>query len=269
MITDRVQRSRQGRQSWRPAGEPFDPSRHEVAEIAGDGADNVCRAFVTTHHYSASYPAARRRFGLFRDGDQLAGVAVYSMPWARSLTRAGCPWSNRDTLELSRFVLLDEVEGNGETWFLARCHELLWREGFAAVLSYSDPQPRTAAGGQLVFPGHVGTIYQAHNARYLGRASSRTLHLFGDGAVFSERDMSKLRRGERGHEYVQRLLVGRGATPLQDGECPREWLTRWRAELCRTIRHPGNHTYLWALHKRLKKFLPEGQAYPKATFEVA
>ncbi|MBT8453005.1 MAG: hypothetical protein KJO40_13635 [Deltaproteobacteria bacterium] len=49
MITDRVQRSRERRQSWRPAGEPFDPRRHEVVEVAGDGADNLCRAFIHTY----------------------------------------------------------------------------------------------------------------------------------------------------------------------------------------------------------------------------
>jgi hypothetical protein len=271
MITDRVQRSRERRQSWRPAGEPFEPGRHEVAEIAGEGADNLCRAFVVRHHYAATYPAARRRFGLFRDAGELVGVAVFSMPWQRSLDRISCPWDNRDVLELSRFVLLDHVEGNGESWFLARCFELLWRkgDGFAGVLSYSDPQQRTGADGALVFPGHIGTIYQAHNAIYLGRASKRTLHIFDDGGVFSERDMSKIRSGERGQDYAIQLLVDRGAERPGPAANMKQWLGAWRQSLCRPLRHPGNHTYLWALHRNLKRYLPAGQAYPKATFEVA
>jgi hypothetical protein len=206
-----------------------------------------------------------------RDGDELAGVAVFSMPWQRSLDRIRCPFDNRDTLELSRFVLLDHVEGNGESWFLARCFEQLWKRGngFASVLSYSDPQQRTAADGALVFPGHIGTIYQAHNAVYLGRASKRTLHLFEDGTVFSERDMSKIRSGERGQDYAIQLLVDRGAERPGPAANMAHWLNIWRTSLCRKLRHPGNHTYLWALHRRLKKFLPDGQGYPKATFEVA
>lgn len=264
MITSVVQRSREQRQSWRPAGEPFSPGRHEVAEITGEGADNLCRAFIERHHYSGTYPAARRRFGLFRDAGELVGIAVYSMPWQRSLDRAGCPWNNRDSLELSRFVLLDHVEANGETWFLGRCHELLWHQGFAGVLSYSDPQPRTSAGGLVVFPGHIGTIYQAHNASYLGRASSRTLHLFADGSVFSDRDASKIRSGERGVDYATQILVAHGATQPAAGADLGAWLNEWRPQLCRPVRHPGNHTYLWALHRRLKKFLPPSQPYPKA-----
>ena len=262
MITDVVQRSRGRRQSWRPAGEVIDTSRYEVAEIAGEGADTICRGFVERHHYSGSYPAALRRFGLFR-GDELVGVAVYSMPWQRSLDRIDCPWSNRDVVELSRFVLLDDVPGNGESWFLARCHRELWSLGLAGVLSYSDPMARTTDEGLVVFPGHVGTIYQASNAVYLGHASSRVQHMFADGSILSDRQQSKIRRGERGADYAVAELVKRGAVAPASGADMKAWLGDWRRMLCRPVRHPGNHTYLWALHRRLKKFLPDGQAYPK------
>jgi len=47
-----------------------------VAELPDDAA---AKAFVLEHHYSASYPAARWRFGLFRRG-ALQGVAVFSHP---------------------------------------------------------------------------------------------------------------------------------------------------------------------------------------------
>ena len=49
--------------SYRPAGEPIDPRRYEVAAIA---SDRTAKDFVLPHHYSGSYPAARFRFGLFR-----------------------------------------------------------------------------------------------------------------------------------------------------------------------------------------------------------
>ena len=38
------------------------------------------------------------------------------------------------------------------------------------VVSFSDPSARTTAAGALVFAGHLGTIYAAHNATYVGRA---------------------------------------------------------------------------------------------------
>ena len=70
------QRWRLRRDSYRPAGEPIDPRLYEVAELAGD---RESKAFILTHHYSASYPSARFRFGLF-NGGELVGVAIFSHP---------------------------------------------------------------------------------------------------------------------------------------------------------------------------------------------
>src|SRR5262249_47271110 len=148
------------RQGFRPAGEPFLPGRHEVVALAESDA----RAFVERHHYSASYPAARYRVGLMRAGVGLAGVAVFSVPMNEASIPRHCGVGPRDGVELGRFVLLDEVEGNGETWFLARAFAELRRAlSVRAVLSFSDPMPRITADGREFCPGHVGVIYQAHN----------------------------------------------------------------------------------------------------------
>ena len=61
-------------------------------------------------------------------------------------------------------MLAESVPANGESWFLARCWELATRQGKHGVVSFSDPVPRRTAVGTLVFPGHIGTIYQACNA---------------------------------------------------------------------------------------------------------
>ena len=60
------QRWRLRRDSYRPAGEPINPRLYEVAELVGD---REAKAFIVTHHYSASYPNARFRFGLFTGGE--------------------------------------------------------------------------------------------------------------------------------------------------------------------------------------------------------
>jgi hypothetical protein len=65
-----------GRASYRPPSETIRPSDYEVAEIADD---TTARDFITTHHYSGTYPAARFRVGLYRRGG-LVGVAVFSHP---------------------------------------------------------------------------------------------------------------------------------------------------------------------------------------------
>ena len=143
-------------------------------------SDKVAKAFVVEHHYSGSYPAARERVGLYR-GAQLVGVAVFSIP-AQPKALDVLPGERETCVELGRFVLLDEVAANGESWFLARCFELLRGLGYTGVVSFSDPVPRVVAG-EVLFGGHVGRVYQATNASYLGRSAARTLRLLPDGAV--------------------------------------------------------------------------------------
>jgi hypothetical protein len=234
----------------------IDPTRYEVAEIPGD---NVARGFVERHHYSRSYPAARRRFGLYDRGD-LVGVAVYSVPCHPLVL--GRYFDPARSLELGRFVLLDQVPGNGESWFLARTFELLRAQGFQGVVSFSDPVARTTASGEPVFPGHWGCIYQACNAVKSGRSTPRRLRLLPDGRVLSDRALSKIRARERGWEYAAQLLVEQGADPVGD-ESPAAWLRQWLPKLTRALDHPGNHRYLFALDRRTRRTLPASEPYPK------
>jgi len=166
-----------------------------------------------------------------------------------------------DSLELSRFVLLDAVPSNGETWFLGRCFDLLRREGFIGVLAFSDPVPRSDASGRTLFVGHIGTIYQAHNAVYLGRGTARSLHVLPDGTIFSDRAAQKVRKGERGWRYAIEQLVTHGAEPPR-GET-RDWLRHWLPKLTRTVRHGGNLKYAWVLDARNRRYLPGSLPYPK------
>src|SRR5262249_12907724 len=108
-----VQRWNHGRDRWRPAGEVFDPSRYGVETI---DSDRVAREFIETHHYSGSYPAARLRVGLYELGTGLVGVAVFSVPMnARTIAKYFGLEQNAG-VELGRFVLLDHVKANAETW---------------------------------------------------------------------------------------------------------------------------------------------------------
>jgi hypothetical protein len=93
------QRWRARRDSYRPAGEAFAPRLHEVAPIADDG---TAKRFVEAHHYSGSYPAARYRFGLYREG-ALAGVAVFSQPCSDKVLTAVFPGDPLVSVELGRF----------------------------------------------------------------------------------------------------------------------------------------------------------------------
>jgi hypothetical protein len=275
VLTDRVQRWRSGRDTYRPAGEPFDPQAYEVAPIPDD---TTAAAFVHAHHYSRSYPAARFRFGLYErrgrtgheGGDPLVGVAVFSVPPRPEVTTA---WFHGDPLahvELGRFVLLDHVRANAESWTLARCFRLLRREGVEGVVSFSDPAPRVL-GGRRLFGGHVGTIYQASNAVYAGRSRPRTLRLFragpDRGRVFSDRATSKVRSADRGHAYAVAQLVAAGAVPPPSTapDALRAWADRWIPRVTAPMRHPGNHRYLFGLDRRVltDRARREARPYPK------
>jgi hypothetical protein len=253
------QRWAERRHSFRP-DEAIRTALYEVAAIEGD---TTARDFIEAHHYSGTYPAARRRFGLYR-GARLEGVAVFSVPCnPRALTRWFPGVAEDLALELGRFVLLDSVPGNGESWMLARCFEILKAEGFLGVVSFSDPVPRTALDGRPVFAGHVGRIYQATNAIKAGRSKARTLRLLPDGRVLSDRAISKLRAGERGWEYAARQLAAFGAdVPAPGGQAA--WLAHWLPRLTRAFRHPGNHRYLFPLDRRVRRTLPASEPYPKS-----
>lgn len=263
-----AQRWRLGRNYWRvDRDEGFRKAEYSVAEIR----DSVARTFVVEHHYSGSYPIAMERFGLFR-GRVLVGVAVFSIPINNSIMPRYTGVAARQGVELGRFVLLDEVPYNAESYFLAASLKALHaiRPDLSAVVAYSDPMPRASIAGQMILPGHVGIAYQASNARYLGRASSKTLHLTSSGIALSTRAISKVRLQEHGADSAEKRLVRLGAPQRPVGQHPAEWINSVLAgDTFRRVRHPGNHIYAWALGtNRQKTLLINGFAptklFPKA-----
>lgn len=226
-------------------GDRFAAKSYEVHPIA----DAAAKAYVVRHHYSGTFPAASRRYGLFRAG-ALVGVAVYSIPAQAAVLTGPLPGLEPyvESLELGRFVLGDAEPGNAESWFLARCHELLAAAGVCGVVSFADPMPRRMVDGTLSMPGHVGVIYQASNAVYTGRGTKRTLLMLPSGATLNDRTMQKIRRQEQGHPYAERSLVERGAQPMRPGDDPAEWLRSALAAVgVRRVAHPGCHRYVFRL----------------------
>lgn len=116
----------------------------------------VGRGFVRQHHYLHQCSGIGRiAFGAFASDAPVAllvGVALFALP----------PNLNEDqhhTLELQRFVLLDEAPKNAESRFLGWCRREL-RHRYPEVerlIAYADPNA-----------GHRGTIYAASGFRYVG-----------------------------------------------------------------------------------------------------
>lgn len=258
------QRWRDGTHSWRHVRDGgFDASRYEVAPLDESSA----KSYVVRHHYSHSYPAARLRYGLF-ERDRLSGVLVLGVPMQASVLTNFFPRLEPfyESLELSRMVLADRVPANGETWFMGRAFRHAARAGVLGLVCFADPVGRMASG-RLVFPGHVGICYQAHNAAYLGRSTPRTLVVLPDGTTLSARARQKVVAQERGHEYVEQLLVRHGARPLDGRDDPARWLAEALASVGATrLRHGGCHRYGFRLGPRARRIhLPAvpASAYPK------
>lgn len=268
------QRWRDRRHSWvRTSQGGFDPARYAVEPLD----EATAKGYVTRHHYSGTYPAASRRYGLFLLGDDgldLVGVAVFGIPaQAAVLTNVFpdlAPYT--ESLELSRFVLEGATGGtvrapaNSESWFLARCFEHLAGDGVRGIVSFADPVPRRVAG-QVLFPGHVGTIYQASNAVFTGRGTARTLTVLPDGTSLSDRAIQKVRTRDRGHEYVERRLVELGARTPRAGELGAAWLAGALKDVRATrLRHRGCLRYAMVTSRRDRghlRALGASMPYPK------
>src|SRR5262249_61594722 len=133
-----------------------------------------------------------------------------------------------------------------------------------------------------------GPTPQAPDGRCLGRSGAHGLRLFRrDGRALSPRALAKLRcrianlragrvdpaarRRERGWRYVVGALRARGADDPAglDGPGLEAWLGRWLAALTVTVRHPGNHKYVWPLDHQCARRLPAGAPPPEPPHPAA
>ena len=259
MIVEFTQRAKK----FIPKDDRFNRREYEVAPIP----ELVAKDFVIKWHYAGSFPSARRKFGLFWFG-RLVGVAVFSHPQHNATITNTLDCSATDAMELGRFVLLDEVPFNAESWFFTRCKELLKREGIAGIVSFADDFPRTDLQGNIVFKGHLGIAYAGAGGLYVGRGAKSRTFLFADGADFSPRAMSKVRKDDTGADYVCRQLAKYAQTPMPtETEARKLWFERELKLNTRRFSTQGKHKYVWQLDKSVrvkKEILP----YPKISHKL-
>lgn len=131
-----------------------------------------------------SFPAATVCYGIFRGGE-LSGVAVLGTAQHKNtIPNVFGAAHAKDCLLLQRFALADVLEFNAESYFLARVRSFLRREGYGGILTMSDHTPKTDLSGNVIFPGHIGTIFKSDNAAYLGR-SAKSVELRSSGVSSS------------------------------------------------------------------------------------
>ena len=251
MHTTRSQRWRERRSRFVDNTTMIDPGRYSVDILEPASA----RAFIKAHHYLPTYPAAQLAVGLFGRRSSLAGVAVFAVPSIGAVVTRHTGFTDpAQGCVLARFVLLDDVAGNGETWFLSRALRHLRREKpkIEAVVSYSDPNF-----------GHIGRIYAAMSSAHRGRTRPRTAYHIG-GVSISGRTLSKIRLGERGGAGAVDQLVRYGASKPRPDEALPCWLHRLSHErILLRAQHPGLYTYCFELTRAARR---AGRSLPRIAY---
>ena len=156
----------------------------------------------------------------------------------------------RQSLELSRLILLDCVPANAESWFVARAlSHAAQKHHLRGVVMYSDPNQRITPAGKLM-PGHLGIVYQSLSSRYVGTSKPRFENHLPDSTVLPERAESKVRNLEQGAYGTVRRLTALGAPDPGDlarmaPESRAAWLDDALAAVgTRRVKREGKHRYL-------------------------
>jgi len=204
----------------------------------------VARARAVRDRLGVEVRSGRRDRGAIT-AEEAQGIAAVAQAARDAIRRA--EEAALHGVDLGRFVLLPDVAGDGESWFLARAFGLLAkpRPGGRGVMATSDPLVRIAASGREVCPGHVGVIYQALGGQHVGRTGAGLIHIDRDARTVSGRVFSKITAGDVGRDYSARILA-EAAAPQLPGESPADWVRRAKG-LLRAVRHPGCLVYRWAL----------------------
>lgn len=260
MLTDRNQRWRDRRESFVPGASIIDPNHYAVEPLRTTEA----KRFIETHHYLATYPVARFAAGLYRKTgpaaqSELAGVAVFAEPSTSAVVTKHTGLEPQQGTTLARFILLNDVAGNGETFFLSRAIQLL-RQAKPAIIgmaSFSDPNN-----------GHIGQVYQAASARHVAVTKPRYGYHIA-GLSIADRTISKIANEESGADGAIRRLVDMGCPPPRSQEALRTWLERLQAggSIQRMKRQPL-FVYSFAFTKAAKAKLRQLPTLPYPTIHA-
>jgi len=153
--------------------------------------DEFCRRW----HYSSRGGSAAWNYGVW-DGHTLAGVASYNLPTMDACAAVFGPERWEWVAHLGRLVCAEDAPRNIESKLIARSLRLLKidRPVVRAVLTFAAPSA-----------GHLGYVYQATNALYLGKSMGRSYFVDQHGARRSDSHSSHTIARSRGWEVVKEV----------------------------------------------------------------
>lgn len=120
-------------------------------EYLGKDLSLVKRLIENIHYSKTARSQLQVHVFCLKMNDKIVGAAIFGKPMSRHY--------ENDTLELRRFVLIDQMPKNTESYFLSRC--LKWIEkndkDIVRIVTFADPNH-----------GHQGVIYRASNFSFEG-----------------------------------------------------------------------------------------------------
>lgn len=192
------------------------------------------KEFVIKYHYSHGIHNGPMTYGLYLE-DELVGVCAFATPSSEAVCSSVFgEEQKRSVTELHRLVLLEEMPKNTESWFIVRALKELKKDRpyYNAVLSFADATQ-----------GHVGTIYQATNARYCGTSGKATFYIDLSGRLRHPRqngvNITKEEAKNRGWKPVKREGKHRYLYLLPDNKAHKKKLL---SDLkLQTLEYPKKH----------------------------
>lgn len=146
----------------------------QVHECARSDAE----PFIEKWHYSHGCKGVTSSLCFRVDvDDRLVGAAVFGLPAGMGVYKKYSEDGRYKLLELRRFVMIDDLPPNNESYVLSRMLKTCREEGIERVLSYADPAH-----------GHQGIIYQATGFTRLGTTSKRK-HIMWNGKKYPDRNV--------------------------------------------------------------------------------
>ena len=138
--------------------ERVNPRGIEVRPVSGDEESNTFDAMARKHYLGGVNKNINIKLGIFMN-DTMIGMAAYGPPTAVSIAQK-LNLNSGEVFELRRFYTEKNYTHNLESQALSMANDVLkeLRPQTKVIVTYADPQQ-----------GHLGKLYQATNAIYLGK----------------------------------------------------------------------------------------------------
>ncbi len=177
--------------------ERMNPRNIEVRPIEGNEESELFDIMVKKHYLQGANKNINIHFGIFADGNMI-GIAAYGPPTFPLIAKQ-LHLSSNEVYELRRFYTEENNIHNLESQALTLANEEIkqLKPILKVIVTYADPTQ-----------GHFGTLYQATNAKFLGKgkgAGGKYKYIFLLGSK-SEKKNTEKRMGIEYQDYPKKEL---------------------------------------------------------------